>query len=45
MTERDRLYLGHIQICIERIEEYTTQGHDHFMASHQAQDDLNSKRQ
>jgi uncharacterized protein with HEPN domain len=38
MNEKDRLYLGHIAECIERIEEYIAPGRDHFMANHQAQD-------
>jgi uncharacterized protein with HEPN domain len=38
MNEKDRLYLGHIAECIERIEEYTAGGRDHFMDNHQAQD-------
>jgi uncharacterized protein with HEPN domain len=38
VNEKDRLYLGHIVECIERIEEYAAPGRDHFMANHQTQD-------
>lgn len=34
----DRLYLEHILECIAKIERYTNQGHDDFMASEMAQD-------
>lgn len=38
MIDRDRLYLGHIAECIERIKEYTAPGRDHFMTSTLTQD-------
>jgi len=38
VNERDRLYLGHIAGCIERIEEYTAPGCGHFMTNHLTQD-------
>ena len=38
MNERDLLYLGHIQECIQKIQTYTAPGRDHFMTNPQAQD-------
>ena len=38
MSERDRLYLGHIQESIEKIQRYAAPGREHFMANQQAQD-------
>ena len=38
MNERDRLYLGHIQECIQKIEAYTTPGREHFMSNSLTQD-------
>jgi len=35
---RDRMYLEHILDCIERIEAYTHDGHDVFLASTMIQD-------
>ncbi len=34
----DRIYLLHIQECIQRIEKNTDRGRDQFMASHTLQD-------
>ena len=34
----DRVYLGHILRCISRIEEYTIDGRERFLASHLIQD-------
>jgi uncharacterized protein with HEPN domain len=34
----DRLYLVHIQECIERIERYTADGKDAFFADERTQD-------
>ena len=34
----DAVYLRHIQECIQRIEENTTEGRDRFIASHTLQD-------
>lgn len=38
MNERDRLYLGHIQECVQKIEAYTAPGREHFLANPQVQD-------
>ena len=38
MIDGDRLYLTHIAECIERVEDYTSQGHNSFMTSHLIQD-------
>ena len=37
MTE-DKLYLTHIAECIERVEEYTTDGRRAFLNDHRTQD-------
>jgi uncharacterized protein with HEPN domain len=34
----DRLYLAHIKDCIDRIEEYTAEGRDAFLADRKSQD-------
>ena len=31
MIDRDKLYIGHIAECIERIEKYAKPGRDYFM--------------
>lgn len=38
MSERDRLYLEHIQECIGRINDYAAPGREHFFKSTMAQD-------
>lgn len=38
MSERDRLYLGHIQECIQKIEKYTAPGREQFLTDPQMQD-------
>lgn len=38
MNEHDRLYLGHIQECIQKIEAYTAPGREHFLSNDQTQD-------
>lgn len=34
----DKLYLIHIQECLERVEEYTAKGKDFFFEDHKTQD-------
>lgn len=38
MTERDRLYLAHIAECADRIQSYTAEGKEAFLADSKTQD-------
>lgn len=38
MIDRDKLYIGHIAECIERIEKYAKPGRDYFMGDTLIQD-------